>query len=235
MRTEEELERIAFREKLTAEEDDRLVACFVQRAEQEPDRRKKAEHLKQAAFFGCRSFDKGHRDRGSLAGYVKLLAEVQRLDPSDSFRRKLAAMKSALGGKGGAAGSLRKLAHAGTAGSREVLADDALLDDIEEQLEITLPPSYRTYLKKYAHRQIGTYEPFTAADLVSEAEDAWGSELEPELLPFLEDNGDYFCFDMSTEEEEPPVVFRPHDGTSDEIWANFGAWVEECWLGELNA
>ena len=40
----------------------------------------------------------------------------------------------------------------------------------------------------------------------------------------------HFCVDLRSKAEEPPVVFRPHDGTSDETWTNFAAWVEECWL-----
>ena len=54
MRTEAELERVAFREKLTADEDVLLVDMFERRAGEERDDRKKASHLKQAAFFAAR-------------------------------------------------------------------------------------------------------------------------------------------------------------------------------------
>ena len=63
------------------------------------------------------------------------------------------------------------------------------------------------------------------------AQEAWSSGLEPYLF-FLEDNADHFCFDIRSKAEEPAVVFRPHDGTSEESWPNFAAWVEECWLAE---
>ena len=113
-------------------------------------------------------------------------------------------------------------------------ATDEFLDTVQDSLKTALPPSYRTYLKQYAHRQIGTYEPYTAAELADAARDAWSHGLESYLLPFLEDNADHFCFDMRSNSAEPPVVFRPHDGTSSEIWANFPAWIEECWLTELD-
>jgi len=234
VRTPEELERLAFREVLTAEEDDRLVDHLVQRAGGQPAPQQKTADLKQAAFFAGRAFDKGARDPQRLAKYVQLLGDVQRAAPSDSFRRKLAEMKSALAGKGAHEAVLKKLARRGRAGRREALATDEELDGIERSLGVKLPQSYRQYLKQYVHRQIGTYEPFTAQDLVRAVGEARSAGLEPHLLPFLEDNADYFCFDLRAQVDEPPVVFRPHDGTSNETWANFAAWVEECWLAELD-
>ena len=233
MRTPEELERLAFREVLTSEEDDLLVDYLVQRAAGEAAPQKKTADLKQAAFFATRAFDKGARDPQRLAKYVRLLGDVQRTAPSDSFRRKLAEMKSVLAGKGAHEAILKKLARRGKAGRREVLATDEELDRIERSLGIKLPKSYRQYLKQYAHRQIGTYEPFTARELVEAVREAWSGGVEPHLLPFLVDNADYFCIDLRSQVDEPPIVFRPHDGTSNESWANFAAWVEECWLAEM--
>lgn len=234
MRTVEELEKVAFREKLTAEEDDLLVDLYLQRGEGERDLRKQADPLKQAAFFAARAFDKGMRDPERLAQYVKILTTVQRIAPSDSFRRKLAEMKSVQSGKTGYESVLKKLGRKGEAFRRDVLATDQQLSQIQASLGMMLPASYRDYLMKYAHRQIGTYEPYTAGELEQEAREAWANGLEPYLLPFLEDNADHFCFDTRSQVAEPPVVFRPHDGTSSETWPNFAAWVEECWLGELD-
>ena len=233
MRTPEELERIAFKEALTSDEDDRLVDHFIQRSNDERAPQKKAAGLKQAAFFASRAFDKGARDPDRLAKYVKLLTEVQRAAPSDSFRRKLAEMKSAAAGKSSHEAVLKKLARKGEAGRRDALATDDQLNGVEAALGVALPQSYRQYLKQYAHRQIGTYEPYTAAELEEAAREAWAGGLEPHLLPFLEDNADHFCFDLRAKVAEPSVVFRPHDGTSTETWPSFAAWVEECWLGEL--
>lgn len=233
MRTAEELERVAFREKLTAEEDDLLVDHFCQRAETSIGRKQRASALKEAAFFAARAFDKGLRAPDRLAAYALLLKEAQALDPSDSFRRKLAEVKSAASGKADHQASLKKLARAGEAFDRRVLATDEDLDEVESDLGVKLPRSYREYLKKYAHRQIGTFEPYVASDLAETVREAWDGGLEEYFVPFLEDNSDLYCFDMRSSLPEPPVVFRPHDGTSDETWPNFAAWIEECWLGEL--
>lgn len=233
MRTPEELEKVAFKEKLTAEEDAALAEQLRARAQAENDSRKQRPILKQAAFFAARAFDKGVRAQEQLTAFASLLTEVQKTDPSDSFRRKLAEMKSALKGKNAYEAILKKLARVGEAGKRSVLATDDQLNAIEEGLGMKLPPSYRAYLKTYAHRLIGTYEPFTISELEGEARDAWSMEMETYLLPFVCDNGDYFCFDTRSKMEEPPVVYWSHNGTTDETWPNFAAWVEECWLGEL--
>jgi hypothetical protein len=234
MRSPEQLKRVAFKEALTVEEDDMLADLFVQRAAGEIVAQKKRSALKQAAFFASRAFDKGARDPDRIGKYVKLLTDVQRVAPSDSFRRKLAEMKWAPAGKDSHSEILKKLSRHGEAFDKDVLATDDELDEIESSLGLTLPPSYREYLEKYAHRQIGTYEPYTAGELESAAREAWSAELETHYVPFLEDNADRFCFDMRSKVKEPPVIFRPHDGTSTETWPNFWAWVEECWLGELD-
>ena len=234
MRTDTELERVAFREKLTAAEDVLLVDLFERRAAEERDERKKASHLKQAAFFAVRAFDNGAHDPEQLARFVKLLTEVQNRDPSDSFRRKLAAIRSLAAGKDAHESILKKLSRVGDAGDKSVLATNAELDEIEVDLGVPLPKSYREYLGRYAHRLVGTYEPYPAGELVSAAQEAWAGGLEEYYLPFLEDNADYFCFDTRGSIPEPAVIYRPHDGTSDETWPNFAAWVEECWLGELD-
>ncbi|HLJ56621.1 MAG TPA: SMI1/KNR4 family protein [Chthonomonadaceae bacterium] len=233
MRPVEELERIAFREPLTTEEDARLAELFAGRAAAGGAARQHAGAMKQAAFFGARAFDKGERDPAALSRFAELLAEAQRLAPSESFRRKLAEVKSVAAGKDAYAAAIKRLARAGEPGRKSVLANDAELDSIEAELGVTLPRSYRAYLKQAAHRQIGTYEPYTAGELAGAAREAWDGGLEPHLLPFLDDNADHFCFDLRSTVAEPPVVYRPHDGTSDETWPNFAAWIDECWLAEL--
>jgi hypothetical protein len=234
MRPIEELEKAAFRENLSVDEDDRLVDHFMQRSSAEPSPQKRVGPLKQAAYFASRAFDKGMRQPDTLAKYVRILSDAQKVAPSDSFRRKLAEVKSEAVGKDSRGIVLKKLARKGTAGKKSLLASEEELDEIETDLAVTLPPAYRIYLRQYAHRQIGAFEPFIAGDLVDAVRDAWEGGLEPHLLPFLEDNADHYCFDLRSKVEEPPVVFRPHDGTSNETWPNFEAWVEECWLGELD-
>jgi hypothetical protein len=234
MRPVEELLKVAFKEPLSVEEDSALVSHFQALADAEPVVGKKAGSLKQSAFFACRAFDKGARDPEILAEYVKLLTEAQRVAPSDSFRRKLAEMKSAQKGKNSYEASLKKLVRSGEAGSKKLLATDEQLNGIEAELGVKLPASYRFFLTKYAHREIGTFEPVVAAELAAFVREAWDGGLEAHSLPFLEDNADHYCFDLRSKVEEPPIIFRPHDGTSKETWPNFAAWVEDCWLGELD-
>jgi hypothetical protein len=233
MRSIEELQRVAFREQLTGEEDDLLADHFQQRSEAEASPTNRLAPLKQAAFFASRAFDKGVREPEKLSKYLRILTDAQKAAPSDSFRRKLAEVKSTAAGKDSRGAILKKLGRQGTGGNKSVLATDAQLVAIQADLGVKLPPAYRMYLCQYAHRQIGTFEPYLASELVSAVREAWNYGLEPHLLPFLEDNADHYCFDLRSKVEEPPVVFRPHDGTSTETWPNFEAWVEECWLGEL--
>ena len=233
MRSIEELQKTAFRENLSGEEDDLLVDHFLQRSQAETSPKNRIGPLKQAAFFASRAFDKGVRDPEKLTKYLGILTDAQKAAPSDSFRRKLAEVKSTAAGKDARGKVLKKLGRKGTGGKKSVLATDAQLDAIQEELGITLSPAYRMFLCQFAHRQIGTFEPYVASDLVGAAREAWDDGLEPHLLPFLEDNADHYCFDLRSKVEEPPVVFRPHDGTSNETWPNFEAWVEECWIGEL--
>ena len=58
-------------------------------------------------------------------------------------------------------------------------------------------------------------------------------ELPEHLLPFAaEQDGDYYCFNLSSRAPEYEVVFWSHNGTTDEKWNNFLDWVERCWIGE---
>jgi hypothetical protein len=143
MRTPEELERVAFKETLTPDEDDRLVDYLVLRSEGETEPKKRTSSLKQAAFFAARAFDKGSQSPERLAKYIKLLTHAQRVAPTDSSRRKLAEMKSVGAGKSSHGAALKTLARKGEAGSRNVLATDAQLDTIAASLRLVLPESYR--------------------------------------------------------------------------------------------
>ena len=97
----------------------------------------------------------------------------------------------------------------------------------EAVLTVTLPATYKHFLMAYAHHTIGTYEPFQAVELADQVRAAWAYGVPQHLLPFVECNGDYFCFDMRVRLPEPPVVLCAHDGQCDEIWPTFAAWVKE--------
>ena len=60
-------------------------------------------------------------------------------------------------------------------------------------------------------------------DLFEIAETAWSVMRVPRhLLPFVEDNGDYYCFAPSGE-----VVYWSHNGTTDEKWPTIAAWRQQ--------
>jgi hypothetical protein len=114
--------------------------------------------------------------------------------------------------------------------------------EAEAALGVSFPPSYTTYLLQYADVEVGHYELYSPAeedsylDLVKEVEETWASgELERHLLPFVEDNGDYFCFDLKSAGPEYEVVYWSHNGTTNERWKNFLHWVEACWIGETES
>src|SRR5262249_12468594 len=111
--------------------------------------------------------------------------------------------------------------------ARKPLVDEATLARLEAALAVRLPATYKHFLTMYAHHAIGTYELFQVGELIDQKHQAWAYGVPRHLLPFVESNGDYFCFDMRVRLPEPPVVLYAHDGQSDEIWPTFAAWVEE--------
>ncbi|MDX5442584.1 MAG: SMI1/KNR4 family protein [Hymenobacteraceae bacterium] len=108
----------------------------------------------------------------------------------------------------------------------------------EEKLGVKFPPSYVRYQLEYSNIFFGIFEPYrlfengSYLDLISSVREAWKNEVPNHLLPFLEDNGDYFCFDLNSASPEYEVRFWTHNGTTNEKWKNFLDWVEKCWIGE---
>lgn len=111
------------------------------------------------------------------------------------------------------------------------------INNLEKELNILLPDSYKTYLLDYSNISLGVYEllkPFrdnTYLDMINVVENS-RTILPPNLIPFLYDNGDYFCFNLSKNAPDYEVVFWSHNGQTDEKWSNFITWVEKCWIGE---
>jgi hypothetical protein len=65
-------------------------------------------------------------------------------------------------------------------------------------------------------------------NLVEVAESAWDDmELPRDLLPFCEDNGDYYCLAA-----DGTVKFWSHNGTTDESWSDLATWIKEVWIEE---
>ena len=104
----------------------------------------------------------------------------------------------------------------------------------ERKLGVTFHPDYRRFLLEASDVVYGTLEPATVgqshaqSDLGEMANDAWNEmELPRELLPFCEDNGDYYCMNARGE-----VVFWSHNGSSDERWPSLAEWIQQIWIEE---
>ena len=57
-------------------------------------------------------------------------------------------------------------------------------------------------------------------------------ELPTHLIPFVNDNDDYYCFDIKSSNQDFKVVYWSHNGSSNENWENFLDWMEKCLIGE---
>ena len=104
----------------------------------------------------------------------------------------------------------------------------------EEQLALKFPADYRRYLLEASDVVYGALEPAIVIpdaghlDLIDIAETAWDEmEVPRSLLPFCEDNGDYYCLNESGE-----VEFWSHNGATDEKWKDLATWIKEVWIDE---
>ena len=104
----------------------------------------------------------------------------------------------------------------------------------EDLLVIKFPDDYRTYLLEASDVVYGALEPAIVTpdaghlSLVEMAETAWDEmEVPRELLPFCEDNGDYYCLNKAGE-----VEYWSHDGATDEKWKDLATWIKEVWIDE---
>ena len=113
---------------------------------------------------------------------------------------------------------------------------------VEETLNIKYPKSYINFLTGYSNISFGFFEnlkmniveDFEWLYAVNVINDAWDINNVPKhLIPFVQDNGNYYCFDSRTGNDgEYPIKYWSHNRTTDEKWDNFMDWVEKCWLGE---
>src|SRR6185436_14200573 len=104
----------------------------------------------------------------------------------------------------------------------------------EAQLGIKFHADYRQYLLKASDVVHGALEPAIVIpeaghlSLVDIAETAWDEmELPRGLLPFCEDNGDYYCLNEAGE-----VEYWSHNGRTDEKWKDLATWIKEVWIEE---
>ena len=104
----------------------------------------------------------------------------------------------------------------------------------EDQLAVKFPDDYRRYLREASDVVYGSREPAVVIpdaghlSLVEMAESAWDEmDVPRELLPFCEDNGDYYCLNNKGE-----VEYWSHDGATDEKWKDLATWIKEVWIEE---
>ena len=104
----------------------------------------------------------------------------------------------------------------------------------ENQLGVKFPDDYRRYLLEASDVVFGSLEPAVVIpdaghlSLVEMAETAWDEmEVPRELLPFCEDNGDYYCLNPNG-----AVEYWSHDGATDEKWKDLATWIKEVWIDE---
>lgn len=104
----------------------------------------------------------------------------------------------------------------------------------EQQLALKFPVEYRQYLLAASDVVYGALEPAIVIpdaghlDLIDIAETAWDEmEVPRSLLPFCEDNGDYYCLNEAGE-----VEYWSHNGQTDERWKDLATWIKEVWIDE---
>ena len=108
------------------------------------------------------------------------------------------------------------------------------IEDVEDVLSLQLPPIFKEFLIKYSNYLYGNKEIFdtdkeSSSYIVKNLYHARAKLLLPEyLIPFVRDNGDYFCFDYRSSQEDKPVVFWSHDeGETEEEWGSFTKWFKD--------
>ena len=106
---------------------------------------------------------------------------------------------------------------------------DAEIAAAEQRLGVTFHPDYRTFLQGGGDVANACFEPAVILpgsghlDLFEIAQTAWSVVGVPrDLLPFVEDNSDYYCLNSRGE-----VVYWSHNGSTDELWPSIAAWHQQ--------
>lgn len=109
------------------------------------------------------------------------------------------------------------------------IATDAEIAKAERNLNFLFPPAYVEFLKGGSDVANASFEPAVILpgsshlDLFEIADTAWSQCGVPkEWLPFIEDNGDYFCVSQTGE-----VRYWSHNGPTNERWPDFSAWFQQ--------
>jgi hypothetical protein len=106
---------------------------------------------------------------------------------------------------------------------------DVEISAAERRLGLTFHPDYRAFLRGGNDVGDSVLEPALILpgaghlDLFEIADAAWNLMGVPRhLLPFIEDNSDYFCLTLTGE-----VVYWSHNGATNEKWPSIAAWRQQ--------
>ncbi|QKZ05075.1 MULTISPECIES: SMI1/KNR4 family protein [Pseudomonas] len=106
---------------------------------------------------------------------------------------------------------------------------DAEIDAAEQRLGMDFPEAYRAFLKGGSDVADAHFEPAVVLpgsadlDLIDMAHTAWKRQGVPrDLLPFIEDNGDYFCVNARGQ-----VLYWSQEGPPQPRWSSFKVWHEQ--------
>jgi hypothetical protein len=106
---------------------------------------------------------------------------------------------------------------------------DAEIAAAEQRLGVSFHPDYRAFLQGGGDVANAIFEPAIILpgsgylDLFEIADTAWSTMGVPrDLLPFVEDNGDYYCLNSRGE-----VIYWSHNGSTNERWPNIAAWHQQ--------
>jgi hypothetical protein len=111
---------------------------------------------------------------------------------------------------------------------------DAEIVAAEQRLGLAFHPDYKAFLKGGGDVANACFEPAVILpgsghlDLFKIADAAWNMMGVPrDLLPFVEDNGDYYCLSRTGE-----VVYWSHNGSTDERWPTIADWHEQVCVND---
>ena len=116
------------------------------------------------------------------------------------------------------------------------LPTDDEIDQVEQQLGVSLHPDFRQYLRTLSDVAFSVFEPVTitcpesCTHLPSVADSAWSDWGVPRsLVPICEDNADFYCVS-----EDGKVIFWAHDTQSPtgEEWSSVGDWIKQVLIKE---
>src|SRR5690349_9880589 len=106
---------------------------------------------------------------------------------------------------------------------------DEEITSAETRLGVMFHPDYRAFLKGGGDVGNAVFDPAVVlpgsgyCDLFEIAQYAWENAGVPrDLVPFIEDNGDYFCISPSGE-----VFYWSHNGATSERWPSLSNWFQQ--------